>query len=101
MDFLFLWTFHHFDFLHIDRFDDESGNWMVGLYKHNLCLLKSSTSTDNNIPDEVNTWEANVDRLNDKWIMSSEIYIKAGTIKLQALDRSTIQYLTIWGFATY
>ena len=78
-------------------FDDESGNWMVGHYKQNIGLLISSTSPDNRIPEEVNTWEANVDRLNDKWIMSSDISIKAGTIKSQAVDRSTIQYLTIWG----
>ena len=77
-------------------FDDECGNWMVK-NKDNLVLLKSSTSLDNSIPDEVNTWEANVDRLNDKWIMSSDISIKAGTIKLQAVDQSTIQFLTIWG----
>ena len=78
-------------------FDYESGNWMVGDYKRKNGLLISSTSPDNRIPEQVNTWEANneanVDLLNDKL---SDISIKAGTIKLQAVDRSTIQYLTIW-----
>ena len=71
------------------RFESKSGNWVVGHYKYNFLLLKSSTSQDNRIPEEVNTWEANVDRLNDKWIMSSDISIKAGTIKSQAVDPST------------
>ena len=70
-------------------FDDDSGNWIVGFYKFNRGLLKSSTSPDKSIPEEVNTWEANVDRSNDKWIMSSDISIKAGNIKPQAVDRST------------
>ena len=78
-------------------FDYESGNWMVGDYKKNIGLLISSTSPDNRIPEEVNTWEFNIGLHNEKWIMSSDISIKAGTIKLQAVDRSTIQYLTSWG----
>ena len=75
-------------------FDYESGNWMVGDYKRKNGLLISSTSPDNRIPEQVNTWEAKVGwgDLNDKWIMSSDISIKAGTIKSQATTSEKVKF---------
>ena len=61
-------------------FESGSGNWMVGDYEPSrLGLLKSSTTPDNRIPEEVNTWEFNIGLHNEKWIMSSDISFKAGT----------------------
>ena len=65
-------------------FDDENGNWLVGLVnkKKKKSLLRSSTSPDNGAPQEAKNWEYldlnNSNLTNYKWIMSSEISIKRG-----------------------
>ena len=56
-------------------FDDENGNWLVG--RGHVGFLRSSTSPDNGAPQEAKNWEY-LDLNNYKWIMSSEISIKAG-----------------------
>ena len=73
------WTHEH-DIGYSVWFDDASESWVVGYTKDigsSLCLLSSSTSQDNSVPQEAKNWEY-VDFNSDQWINSSDICIKRG-----------------------